>query len=214
MARPLMTRGPQRSGRRVRTLPRMPRPIIARAVLAGVLALFALPALALGHAGVGSSDPEAGAVITGPFEGPITVEFTEAVAEGSGLVLVDPAGTELGVGAFDASMPTVIVLDLDAPIGAGEYTIRWTIRSDDGHVERGTIGFSVVDATSGPTIEPSATPSAPATPAPTEIPASPIPSPDGGGGNGAGAEVIVPIAAVGLVLVLGFFVLRRRGATR
>lgn len=200
----------------------MSRPTLARSTPGGLLiallvalaVALTVPAVALGHAGVGSSDPEAGAVVAGPFEGPITVEFTEAVADGSGLVLVDAAGTELGVGAFDASMPTVIVLDLDAPIGAGDYTIRWTIRSDDGHVERGTIGFSVVAATSTPGIEPTVLPSVPTTPAPTEVPSTPVPSPDGGDSDGSGADVVVPIAAVALLLVVGFVVLRRRGATR
>lgn len=192
------------------------RPRLAAAI-ALLLVAFGAPGV-LAHAGVLASEPAAGSAVGGAFPGPVIVEFTEAVEDGSGLALVDATGIEIGSGAFDAAMPTRIVIDLASPLGPGTYEIRWTIRTDDGHVERGTIPFTVTEPmpSATPTPEPSLAPTA----APSAAPATPTPSPtpaasaDGSGGS-SGAEAFVPIIAVAAIVALGLvLVLRRRAPGR
>ena len=107
-------------------------------------------------------------------------------------------------------------------LGPGAYTIAWTAAAEDGHIERGKLGFTVLEPTAPPatpTPLPSATPSAvpsvspTPTPAPTGTPVAteaPSPGPDTGAPVASTGDVLLPIVA-GLVLVgvVGFLVLRR-----
>lgn len=178
-----------------------------------VLALLvAVPALA--HADLVSSTPEDGAVLVVP---PTAVElgFSEDLDAGkSSFRLVGPDG-DVGTGHVRKGGPTSMVLG-DLQLAPGEYRIKWTAAADDGHIERGTLRFTVTAPTPAPAT-PSAAPATepPAAPSPTASQATDAPaaSPAPGAGepaSAAGTEVVVPIlAALVLVALAGGFVLRR-----
>ena len=92
------------------------------------------------------------------------------------------------VSADDAHVQTA---DLPA-LPDGEYTVRWTsVSADDAAVERGTYTFTVGSAGS-------------ATPAPT-------PAPDGGAtGSSNDVLIAVGLAALIIVVVIGYVFLRGR----
>jgi copper transport protein len=106
-----------------------------------VAAALLLPATALAHARLLSTDPAAGAVLaTGPTE--VTVTFDDAVRVAPGNQVVRNGG-----GSVLAAKPTTkgktLVLPLQAGIGEGDYSVRWSAVSDDGHVIQGVLSFSV-----------------------------------------------------------------------
>ncbi len=201
-------------------------PLLAALVLAG---LAATPVVA--HVDLVSSDPADGAILATP-PSVVSLRFSDGlVAAKSSFRLAGPSGAA-GTGRPARDGGRVMVLD-GLVLEPGEYTIRWTAGSLDGHVERGTLAFLVDEpaATSpppspGPSVEPSVAPTetpvateAPATEAPsepptaTDVPAS-TPEPDATTADPTTGDVIAPIV-LGLLLVagIGALVLRRsRGA--
>ena len=102
--------------------------------------------------------------------------------------------------------------------------IKWTSASTDGHIDRGTLTFTVAEACSHPTDAPTATASAPTTAEPSDASAHPdcrdcpshargLARPDGDDVAPAAAsstDVLIPIIlALVAVAVVGAYVLRR-----
>jgi hypothetical protein len=138
------------------------------------------------------------------------------------LWLRDPAGEELAEGGLDPDDPARLLIADVPDLAPGEYEVRWTVATDDGHVERDTWSFTVVAA---PTPSPSPTPAPTASAAPTAEPsvaATPTPSPTASPAPSASAgpdeepaasttDVILPIVAVLAIVVVGVgIVLSRR----
>jgi hypothetical protein len=183
-----------------------------------LLLIVATPATALGHAELETSSPAAGDVVDSPFEGPIVLNFTEALADGSEADLLGPDGSTIGAAIVDGP-EAQMTIELDGPLDPGEYEIQWTGIAADGHVERGTFTFSVAPPAATPTPTPEATPTpepsasatpTPASPSPQPTP-SPSPTPDSA--TAGTADVLIPII-VALVLVVGggaYLLTRRRG---
>jgi methionine-rich copper-binding protein CopC len=187
----------------------------AGSVAAILLAVFALPLVALAHAELESASPPDGAVLdSSPSE--IVLTFTEALdAVKSHLELNGPAGTEVANGGVDPENDRAMRID-PPELEPGTYEIRSTaFAAHDGALKRETLTFTIT--------APSPTPTATATPAPSEsaapsaLPsaspsASPSPVPSAGGSTGAsGADVLLPIlAALIVVAVLGAMLLRGR----
>ena len=185
------------------------------AALLALLFLLAVPGLVLAHAELRTSDPADGSTVEGT-PGVIVADFTEALADGSRLVLRGPDGERVAEGRIHESNDTRMIIE-PPELAAGDYEVRWTAVADDGHVERGSYSFTVVAAaTPEPTDSPIAT-VAP-TDAPTDSPApTPVPSvspePTGGGTDTAATttDALIPIvAALALVAILGGFLLSRR----
>ncbi len=190
--------------------------------------LIAVPALA--HADLVASDPEDGAVLANP-PSRVVLTFSEGLdAAKSSFRLIGPDG-EIGSATASRDGATRLVLD-GLALAPGTYRIKWTAAAGDGHVERGSLGFTVLEPTPAPaTLSPaptstpaegaSTTPSAaPATgtsgtPTPTAMPVTdtPAPSPTSVEGEPAatsGTDVLIPIVvALALVALVGGFVLRR-----
>ena len=190
--------------------------------------LVAAPALA--HADLVSSTPEDGSELASP---PTSVElaFSEGLDAGkSSFRLIGPDG-DVGTGTASKDGSSTMLLD-GLVLAPGAYRIKWTAAAEDGHVERGSLGFTVSAPTEAP-VTPSPVPTtvptagatttpttappteAPSTTAPTAQPASASPagSPatvEGEPAAASGTDVLIPIV-VGLVLVagVGAFVLRR-----
>ncbi len=198
-------------------------------MLAGALLALVVAAPVLAHAELVTSDPADRAVLATPPT-MVTVTFSEAIdPERSRFRLVGPDGA-VGVGRV-ADDPAVLVLaGLD--LGPGTYEIQWTAASDDGHIERGKLRFTVaVPASAPPSPAPTTTsapstsasaapgsPGAPSAPAPSAPPPSAAASPTltaapaepAGGAAGSAGDMLLPVVvAVVVVAGVGLFVLRR-----
>jgi copper transport protein len=123
-----------------------------RAVLTGavVAAALALAPSALAHARLVRSDPADGAVLaSGP--GRVVLAFDDAVRPVGGTTVIRNGGgsvlagkPELGAG------DRLVVLPLQR-LGRGDYTVRWRVLSDDGHLLDGVLAFAVGSGRSPPT---------------------------------------------------------------
>lgn len=202
-------------------------------MLAGALLALAVAAPVLAHAELVTSDPEDGAVLANPPT-TVTVTFSEAIdPERSRFRLVGPDGA-VGVGRI-ADDPAVLELaGLD--LGPGAYEIQWTAASDDGHIERGRLRFTVAVPASAPASAPpspaptttsapsssasaapgsTGAPSAPATNSPPPaVDASPTlsaaPAEPAAGTAGSAGDMLLPVVVAAVVVAgVGLFVLRR-----
>jgi methionine-rich copper-binding protein CopC len=194
---------------------------IAAVLIACALAI-ALPGVALGHAELKTPTPAADSVQTKPVT-QVSGVFTEDMSkDGSSLELFDAAGKSLDKGGLDPKDDTRMVIDLDAALTAGAYTVKWTSVATDGHVERGEWAFTVAAAPT-PSPTPAATPTATATaslaatssaaPTPTATPAvtaGPAPPADGTA-TASSTDVLLPIIVALIVLGAGAaYLLTRR----
>ena len=198
-----------------------------RSLLPALAVLLLLPGVVLAHAELVESDPADGASIESAAH-TLSATFSEPLsAERSRIVVRDAAGNEVARGGVSGD-PETMTVDLPA-LAAGNYLARWTAVGIDGHVERGTIEFSVVEPpppTASPQAEPTPSPTGPpATPPPTGQPtdppatvaptAAPTPSPSASpaGGDGAptaGATDLLIALGVAGALVAGLLLLLRR----
>jgi methionine-rich copper-binding protein CopC len=196
---------------------------IAAAIFACLLALC-VPASVVAHSELKTPAPAATSVQTNPVN-EVSGIFTEALKKnGSSLELLDASGTSLAKGGVDPADDTRMVIDLDAPLEAGAYTVKWTSVATDGDILRGEWKFAVAaPPTPSPTPVPtplttvaaSAPPSANPSPTPTATPSptpSAGPSPSGEGTATAGAgDVLLPIIVALIVLGAGAaYLLNRR----
>jgi methionine-rich copper-binding protein CopC len=189
----------------------------ARAALLAVALVLLLPTVALAHAELDTSSPADGDSVEGsPTE--ITADFTESLVDGSSFELLDAGGSVVAEGRIDPDDDQRMTID-PPELEPGEYEVRWQARAEDGHLERGTYGFTVTAASTPPP-----TPSAPPSAAPTETvapseptspspSAAPTPTPDTEP-TASTSDVLLPIiVAVVLLAVLAGYLLNRRRAT-
>jgi copper resistance protein C len=204
-----------RAARSIRHGRAAPARRLLRALVAGLLLGLVAAGPALGHVALASSDPADGAVLATPPT-VVTLTFTEGLQAAKSSFRIVADGTDVATaraeGDGDTSM-TVTGLQLQP----GNYVIRWTAAGDDGHVERGRVTFTVQE----PTPSPSPTPTGPASESASGSPsASPLatpsvtpePSPSGDTTPVAsgGTDVLLPIiAALAIVGVVAYLVLRR-----
>jgi methionine-rich copper-binding protein CopC len=188
-----------------------PMRVSARALLLGVVLLLvaALPAAA--HAELESSDPADKAEVEAPFDGPIVLAYSEALAAGSKADLKGPDGSTVASATIDGDE---LVFTLDGALDLGTYAIQWTSVAADRDVLRGTLTFTVVapppTPTPPPTAAPTATPRVTPSPAVSPSPAA-SPTPSGGTPAGGSADVLFPLlAAVIAIGAIGAFLLRNR----
>lgn len=113
------------------------------------LAALAVPAAASAHATLVRTVPGAGAVVPhAPRR--VRVIFDDVVTVGSGNAAVANA-TEASVQAGTATAHgRILVIPLRPGLGDGDYSVRWSIVSDDGHHERGVFAFAVGSGRSPP----------------------------------------------------------------
>jgi len=203
------------------------------AAIAGTLLVLTLAAPVLAHAELVDSSPEDGAVLDVPPT-EVVLRFTEPLlADRSSFRLIGPDG-DIGTGEVDPDAPRVMRLG-GLTLAPGEYEVRYTVGTDDGHVERERISFTVAAATGSPSTAPSAPPSDAPSTAPSDAPSAPpsdapsaeptaapsasaapsvapsaSPGPDDAPVSGSGTDVLFPIV-IGLLLAAGAgaYVLRR-----
>ena len=184
------------------------------------LFLLASPSGALGHAALTTSSPADKASVSGPFAGPITLTFSEALQAGSSATLLNSGGSKV----MDATVAGVtMTFALAAPLAPGAYTVQWTSVAADKDVARGTLTFAVTQATPAPATPVPTTAAAAATSTPaTLVTAAPSPSPGaaasaasagGTSGSSAGDAVLPIVVALVFVALVGASLLRKRAST-
>ncbi len=187
----------------------------AISLLAVLLAAFAMPLVALAHAELETASPPDGAVLdSSPSE--IVLTFTEALdAVKSHMELIGPDGTQVAAGVVDPDDEKAMRID-PPELEPGAYEIRSTaIAAHDGALKREVLTFTISAPSPTPTATPTSAPSASATasPSPSGSPsAGTPPAPSAGGPTSAsGADVLLPIlAALIVVVLLGAMLLRGR----
>lgn len=115
--------------------------MIAASIVAA--ATLASP-FAAAHAGLKSSDPQAGAALTvAPKQ--ISLTFNEKIEQAfSTVTLSDKDGKPVATGKakVDDANPAIVYLEVPA-LAAGEYTVSWAVAGHDGHRRKGDFKFSV-----------------------------------------------------------------------
>ena len=191
---------------------------MTRAVLAllATLTWFVAAIPVAAHAELEATSPAAGSTVDSP-PARVAARFSEALIGDSSIELIDPSGDSAATGGIDPENAERLVLTTPADMPPGEYEVRWAAFSDDGHLERGTFSFTLLEPTPPPaTPEPSATaaPTPEPTPEPTDVPlpspsASPDPAPT------SASDVLFPILAALVILGgLALYLLRGRRARR
>jgi len=185
------------------------------------LALVALTAVvATAHAELVRAIPADGATVTEPVTA-ITARYSEDLATGSSLNVIDASGAAVATGGIDASNRRLMIARPETPLTNGTFTVRSTAIAADGHVERTDWAFSVeIPATPEPTPTATDQPSPPATTSPTPVTmvsptVVPTPTPsastDTGTPASGGGDVVLPIiAALAIVLIAGLLLSRGR----
>jgi methionine-rich copper-binding protein CopC len=192
------------------------------AMLLALGALSALPAVVAAHAEFDRSTPEDGETVQGS-PNVIRAFFSEELADGSEMTLLDESGTTIATGTIDPADATRMRID-PPDLETGDYEVQWKAFADDGHLETGTFTFTVsAPVTPPPSLPP--TPSSPVSAPPSESAAPSVstpatPNPTEGEptppANAAGtSDVLLPIvAAVVIIGVLGGYLLMRRRPAR
>ncbi len=177
VARPRRRRTP----RQVPTLAGMYRHHASRparaALFLAVSLLLVMPAAVAAHAEFERSSPADGETVQGSPR-VIRAFFSEGLADGSEMALLDEAGTSIAEGTIDPANPSRMRID-PPELEPGDYEVQWKAFADDGHLETGTFTFTVSAPITPP---PSAPPSAPPTPSsPVSAPPSASALPTGVG---------------------------------
>lgn len=174
-----------------------------------------MPLIVLAHAELESASPADGAVLDSPPT-EVVLTFTEALDPvKSHMELIGPDGTQVAAGVVDPDNERSMRID-PPELAPGAYEIRSTaFAAHDGALKRETLMFTINAPSPTPSPTPTAAPSASATPAPSPSAspsASPSPAPSAGGPtSGSGADVLVPIlAALVVVVLLGAMLMRGR----
>ena len=190
--------------------------------LAIVALLFiALPGVVAAHAEFVSSRPGDGETVEGTPTS-IRADFSEELAAGSEMALVDASGATIATGGIDPANGARMRID-PPELEPGDYEVQWKSFADDGHLETGTFTFTVSAPITPPPSAPP-TPSSPVSAPPSESAAptasGPLtPSPTEGDttppANAAGAnDVLLPIIAAAVIIAVlgGYLLMRRRPA--
>jgi copper transport protein len=106
-----------------------------------VAATLAAPSAALAHANLVETNPRDGAALArAPAR--VVVRFDDAVRVAPGNAAVRNGGGSVLAGKASAHART-LVLPLRERLARGDYSVRWSAVSDDGHIVQGVLAFSV-----------------------------------------------------------------------
>ena len=107
-----------------------------------ILAAFVLPSAAWAHATLVRTDPANGSVLA---RSPVAVRvvFDDTVHVGPGIEAIRNGGRSVLVGRSRVEGGRTLVVPLRRGLADGAYSVRWSIISDDGHLESGVLAFAV-----------------------------------------------------------------------
>ena len=122
--------------------------MIRRLALVAAVALVAAQS-ASAHAILLETSPATGAVfVSAPAAASVT--FDSAVRVGIRNAAVDANGHSILGGRPQVSLRRTLIIPLRPGLANGDYTVRWSVVSDDGHEEEGLIVFAVGAASPHP----------------------------------------------------------------
>jgi copper transport protein len=118
-------------------------PEVKRLVLPIAVAVaLAAPAASWAHANLVRTVPANGAVLArGPAEARIV--FDDVVQVGPGVEAIRNGGASILAGRPRVEQARTLVVPLRRGLADGNYSVRWSIVSDDGHLESGVVAFAV-----------------------------------------------------------------------
>ena len=130
----------------------MERMRICRVVACAAVAALVAPAVASAHANLVRLRPANGVVLATP-PAAVRVLFDDAIRPGPGVEAIRNGGGSVLAGR--AYVPRgnrrELVIPLRHRLAAGNYSVRWSVVSDDGHNERGVTAFAVGAGSAPPT---------------------------------------------------------------
>ncbi|HEY1369662.1 MAG TPA: copper resistance protein CopC [Gaiellaceae bacterium] len=112
-----------------------------RVAVATAAAAAALPAPAWAHAILVRSEPADRAVLARP-PAAVRLVFSDLVTPGPGIAAIRNDGGSVLDGKAHTK-GTVLVVPLKPGLPNGDYTVRWSVISDDGHLVSGVLAFGV-----------------------------------------------------------------------
>ena len=124
-------------------------PKVRRVLLPAWLIALAAPAAAAAHANLVRIVPNPGAVLAHAPRA-VLVTFDDVVTPGPGIAAVRNSGGSVLAGRPRIVHGRTLVVPLRRGIGTGDYSVRWTIVSDDGHLESGVVAFAVGEGRAPP----------------------------------------------------------------
>jgi copper transport protein len=115
---------------------------LPRITLLAAAALLLAPASAWAHASLVRTEPGNGAVLAhAPVE--VRVVFDDVVRAGPGIAAIRNGGGSVLAGRGHVAGARTLVIPLRRGLADGDYSVRWSIVSDDGHLESGVLAFAV-----------------------------------------------------------------------
>lgn len=111
------------------------------ALVVALAALLAPPA-AWAHAGLVRTEPANGAVLArSPAQ--VRVTFDDAVRAGPGIAAVRNGGASILSGRPHVESGRTLVVPIRPGLADGDYSVRWSVVSNDGHLESGVLAFAI-----------------------------------------------------------------------
>ncbi|HET7146139.1 MAG TPA: copper resistance protein CopC [Gaiellaceae bacterium] len=110
--------------------------------LPAVALALALPASAWAHASLVRTIPANGAAVA-KAPAAVRVVFDDAVRVGPGIAAIRNGGGSVLGGKARIAAERTLVIPLRSGLPDGAYSVRWSIVSDDGHLESGVLAFAV-----------------------------------------------------------------------
>jgi copper transport protein len=113
-----------------------------RILIVALVAAPALPGTAWAHATLVRTSPAGGAVVA-RAPAAVRVVFDDVVKVGPGIAAIRNGRGTVLAGRARVEAGRTLVIPLRRGLGDGDYSVRWVIVSDDGHVESGVLAFAV-----------------------------------------------------------------------
>jgi copper transport protein len=107
-----------------------------------ILAALAVPSAAWAHATLVRTDPANGSVLARPPTA-VQVVFDDTVQVGPGIEAIRNGGRSVLTGRPRVEGGRTLVVPVRRGLADGAYSVRWSIISDDGHLESGVLAFAV-----------------------------------------------------------------------
>ncbi len=113
-------------------------------VVAAAIAVFALAGQAAAHARLILGSPKAGETVAAPKA--LKLQYSESIVAGESVVSVsgpNDASVVTGPLTLDPKSKRIVLVPFKSKAAPGAYTVKWHMKTEDGHETDGTFGFIV-----------------------------------------------------------------------
>ncbi len=107
-----------------------------------IIGALAAPSAAWAHATLVRTEPANGAVLARP-PAVVRVVFDDVVQVGPGIEAIRNGGRSVLAGRPHVDGGRTLVVPVRRGLADGAYSVRWSIVSDDGHLESGVLAFAI-----------------------------------------------------------------------